>query len=137
MKQLLYATILSLLLYVPEVYSVCNEVVLVREFESRLSGKKCLAFYWCDGRKITRCWALDTVIEKTVLNKPMGTATVTYIHPSDNRTLFCDETEPMDIKVCRLWRTYKKTINLTEIEEEQGFVDVEAELAAAPMEPYQ
>ena len=137
MKKIVFCTIISALLCAPKVYSVCNELVLAREFESSLSGKKCLAFYWCDGRKVTRCWALDTVIEKTVLNKPMGTATVTYMHPSENRTLFCDETESVDFKVCRLWRTYKKTINLTEIEEEQGYVDVEAELAAAPKEYYQ
>ena len=136
MKQILYVTIVSALLFVPKVYSVCNEVVLVRAFESSLSGKKCLAFYWCDGRKITRCWEVDTVIEKTVLNTPMGTATVTYMQPSDKRTLFCDETEQVDIKICRLWRTYKKTINRTEIEEEQGYVDVEAELAVAEKEYY-
>jgi hypothetical protein len=137
MKKILYVTIISLLLCVPEVYSVCNEVVLVREFESSLSGKKCLAFYWCDGRKITRCWPLDTVIEKTVLNTPMGSVTVTYSQPSEKRTLFCDETESVDIKIIRLWRTYKKTINITAIEEEQGYVDIEAELSAAPIEPYQ
>ena len=136
MKKILCACIISFLLCVPEVYSVCKEVVLVREFQSSLSGKMCLAFYWCDGSKITRCWALDTVIQKTVLNKPMGTATVTYIHSSEYRTLFCDETERVDIKICRLWRTYKKTINLTAIEEEQGYVDIEAELAAAPREYY-
>jgi hypothetical protein len=136
MKKILYVAIVSAFLFVPRVYSVCNEVVLVREFESSLSGKKCLAFYWCDGSKITRCWALDTVIEKRVLNKPMGTATVTYMRPSENRTLFCDETERVDTKICRLWRTYKKTINSTAIEEEQGYVDVEAELAAAPEEYY-
>lgn len=136
MGKILYVIMLSALLCVPNVYSVCNEVVLVRTFESSLSGKKCLAFYWCDGSKITRCWALDTVIEKTVLNKPMGTATVTYMCPSENRTLFCDETEKVDIKICRLWRTYKKTINITEIEEEQGYIDVEAELAATPEEYY-
>jgi hypothetical protein len=136
MKKILYATMISALLCVPNVYSVCNEVVLVREFESSLSGKNCLALYWCDGRKVKRCWALDTVIEKTVLNKPMGTVTVTYRKPSNKRTLFCDDTERVDIKICRLWRTYKKTINRTEIEEEQGYVDVEAELEAAPKEYY-
>jgi hypothetical protein len=136
MKRIVYAVMISALLCVPKVYSVCNEVVLVREFESSLSGKKCLAFFWCDGRKVKRCWALDTVIEKTVLNKPMGTATVSYRQPSDKRTLFCDEAEGVDTKICRLWRTYKKTINISEIEEEQGFVDVEAEFEAAPKEYY-
>ena len=127
---------ISALLCVPNVYSVCNEIVLAREFESSLSGKKCLALYWCDGRKVKRCWGLDAVIEKTVLNKPMGTATVTYRQPSDKRTLFCDASERVDIKICRLWRTFKKSINITAIEEEQGYVDVEAELEAAPKEYY-
>ena len=136
MKKIVYVTLISALLCVPKVYSVCNEVVLVREFESSVSGKKCLAFFWCDGRKVTRCWALDTRIEKTLLNAPMGTATVTYLQPSGKRTLFCDENERVDTKICRLWRTYKKTINITEIEEEQGYVDIEAELAAAPNEYY-
>jgi hypothetical protein len=136
MKRIVYAVMISALLCVPKVYSVCNEVVLVREFESSLSGKKCLAFYWCDGRKVKRCWSLDTVIEKTVLNNPMRTATVTYQQPSDKRTFFCDESESVDTKTCRLWRTYKKTINITAIEEEKGFVDVEAEFTAAPREYY-
>lgn len=137
MKRIVYAVLFCALLSAPKAYSVCNEVVLAREFESSLSGKKCLRFYWCDGRKATRCWGSDMIIEKTVLNKPMGTATVTYTQPASKRTQYCDLAGSVDRLLCRLWRTYKKTLNITAIEEEQGYVDVEAEFEAAPKEYYQ
>ena len=125
------------LLFSPKVYGVCIEIVLVRPYVSAHSGKECLAIYWCDGRKVRRCWDYDATLLKTAVNKPMGTATVTYTVPSYKRNGYCDDSEDLDTKICRLWRTFKKTINLTELEEEKGCVDLEEELRAAPRDHYE
>ena len=125
------------LLFSPKVYGVCIEIVLVRPYVSAPSGKECLAIYWCDGRKVKRCWDYDATLLETAVNKPMGTATVTYTVPSYKRNEYCDDSDDLDTKICRLWRTFKKTINLTALEEEKGCVDLEEELRAAPRDYYE
>ena len=136
MKKTVFLLLAVSLLFSSEVYSACVEVVLVRPYISIHSGKECLAIYWCDGKKVRRCWNFDATLLETKINKPMGTITVTYTIPSEKRRGYCEGSEDLDTKICRLWRTFKKTINLTEIEEEQGYVDVEGELRVAPREYY-
>jgi hypothetical protein len=85
---------------------------------------------------VRRCWDFDVTLIETEINKPMGTVTVTYTVPSEKRRGYCEDSEDLDTKICRFWRTFNKTINLTEIEEEQGYVDLEGELRVAPREYY-
>lgn len=136
MKKTVFLLLAVSLLFSPQAYSVCVEVVLVRPYVSTHSGKECIAIYWCDGKKVRRCWDFDVTLLETESNKPMGTVTVTYTVPSEKRREYCEESEDLDTKICRFWRTFKKTINLTEIEEEQGYVDPEGELRVAPREYY-
>ena len=137
MKKRVFLLLTVSLFFSPRVYSVCIEVVLVRPYVSSHSGKECLAIYWCDNKKVRRCWDFDATLIETDMNKPLGTATVTYTVPSGKRKGYCEDSEGLDTKICRLWRTFKKTINLTELEEEKGCVDLEEELRAAPREYYE
>jgi hypothetical protein len=125
------------LLFSAKVSGICIEIVLVRPYVSAHSGKECLAIFWCDGKKVRRCWDFDATLLETEINKPMGTATVTYTVPSYKRKGYCEDSEDLDTKICRFWRTFKKTINLTALEEEKGCADLEEELRAVPRDYYE
>ncbi len=136
MKRNIFSLLLGFLLLAPDVFAVCNEVVLVRPYVSDISGRDCLMIYWCDGRKVRRCWEPDVTVVKTEVNRPIGTVTVIYTVPSEREMPLCEEPGGLDTKLCRFWRTFKKTINLTELEEEEGCIDIEEVFRTAPREYY-
>ena len=136
MKKTVFLLLTVSLLSSPKVYSTCNEVVLVRPYISSHSGKECLAMYWCNGKKMRRCWDFNATLLGTEINRPVGTVTVMYTVPSEKREEYCVDSGNLDTKICRFWRTFKKTINLTELEEEKGCFDLEEELKDVPREYY-